>query len=68
MSHDSEQFKYIVELHEYLWKFVRCEIPDASGSLKDFVDEALRKSVVRSCAFRAMLETTSAENYKKPTP
>jgi len=57
ISHDSEQFDYIKELHEYLWKFVRCEIPDASGNIKDFIDEALSKSELRSEAVRTLIET-----------
>lgn len=43
ISHDSEQFDYIVELHEYLWRFVRCVSPEASGNLKDFLDESIEK-------------------------
>lgn len=38
---DKEVASYIRELHEYLWEFVRCEIPGASGSLSDFVANAI---------------------------
>ena len=48
ISHNSEQFDYIVELHEYLWAFVRAEMPSASGNLDDFVDDALKKSKARA--------------------
>lgn len=41
ISHKSEQFDYIKELHEYLWRFVRCEIPGAAGSLGDYLDDAV---------------------------
>ena len=48
ISHQSEQFDYIVELHDYLWDFVRCEIPLASGHLKDYIDIALNQARIRS--------------------
>lgn len=41
ISHDGEPFDYIVELHEYLWRFVRVHIPGASGDLGSFVDQAV---------------------------
>lgn len=41
IDHDSEQFDYITEIHNYLWKFVRTQIPNANGKLSDFVDDAL---------------------------
>lgn len=41
IARNSEQFDYIRELHEYLWRFVRIALPDASGNLSDFVDPAL---------------------------
>ena len=41
ISHDSEAFDYIRELHDYLWQFVRVFRPSASGSLDDFIDDAL---------------------------
>lgn len=41
IAHDSEIFDYIAELHMYLWRFVRTKIPSASGSLDEFIDEAL---------------------------
>ena len=41
IAHDSEQFDYIKELHDYLWQFVRVAMPGASGSLSNFVDDAL---------------------------
>lgn len=44
IPHDSEIFDYIKELHTYLWRFVRAEIPSASGSLDEFVDEAVKKA------------------------
>ena len=44
IDHDSEQFDYIKELHEYLWKFIRAEIPGANGSISQFVDFALAKA------------------------
>jgi len=43
LSHDSEPFDYICELHDYLWRFVRVAIPGAEGSLHDFVDLAIEK-------------------------
>lgn len=48
INHDSEQFDYIKELHEYLWAFVRCELPSASGKLTDYVDMALKEAQKRA--------------------
>ena len=42
ISHESEQFDYIVELHNYLWKFVNIHLPGVSGNLTKFVDIALQ--------------------------
>ena len=41
IDHDSEIFKYIKELHNYLWMFVLIAYPEASGRLCDYVDDAL---------------------------
>ena len=41
IDQDGEIFDYIVELHEYLWRFVRAVHPWASGDLHRFVDDAL---------------------------
>jgi hypothetical protein len=41
IDHDGEIFDYVTELHNYLWQFVRCVKPDASGNLNDYVDNAL---------------------------
>lgn len=41
IKHSSDQFDYISELHEYLWRFVRAFIPGASGSLNQFLDAAI---------------------------
>ena len=41
IDQDGEVFDYIRELHDYLWRFVRIFNHSASGSLHDFVDEAL---------------------------
>lgn len=41
INHNSEQFDYIQELHEYLWKFIRSQIPNASGKLDKYLDVAL---------------------------
>lgn len=37
-----EQFDYIVELHGYLWSFIRAVLPGASGNLSDLLDRALK--------------------------
>lgn len=47
IDHNSEVFDYIRELHEYLWKFTRCEFPGAGGQLSDYVDRALLKAEAR---------------------
>jgi hypothetical protein len=41
ISHDSEIFDYIRELHDYLWQFVRVFYPGASGVLDDYIDNSL---------------------------
>jgi len=41
IPHDSEQFDYIRELHDYLWRFVRVSNPGASGNLGDYIDGAV---------------------------
>ena len=41
ISHDSEIFDYIRELHDYLWQFVRVFRPGVFGYLDDFIDNAL---------------------------
>ena len=41
ISHDSEQFDYIKELHDYLWRFVRVAHPGASGNLMDYLPSAI---------------------------
>ncbi len=43
ISHDSESFDYIVELHAYLWRFICAVYPGANGSLSDFLDRAIQK-------------------------
>ena len=41
ICHASEQFDYIRELHDYLWRFVRYHIPSASGDLIKYIDIAI---------------------------
>jgi len=41
ISHDSEIFDYIAELHDYLWRVVRAVSPGSSGMLTKKVDEAI---------------------------
>jgi len=48
ISHESEQFDYISELHDYLWKFIRCELPGAGGNIKDYIDIALQQAERRA--------------------
>jgi hypothetical protein len=56
MDHDSEQFDYIKELHQYLWRFVRCELPGATGLLGDYLDDAVEKAEKRMQQERVMAE------------
>ena len=44
ISHDSEQFDYIKELHAYLWEFIRCELPSCGGNLNIYLDN-LEKTI-----------------------
>lgn len=39
-----EQFDYIVELHEYLWRFVRAVSPGAGGYLHDVIGPAIKEA------------------------
>jgi hypothetical protein len=41
IDHESEPFKYIVELHDYLWRFVRVIFPGAQGQLSVYLDAAI---------------------------
>jgi hypothetical protein len=50
IDQSSEQFDYIRELHDYLWGFVRCELPAASGKLNDYLDIALENAKHRALA------------------
>ncbi len=43
INQNDEIFDYIRELHEYLWFFVKHELPFASGKLDDYLDLALTK-------------------------
>lgn len=43
ISHDSVQFDYISELHEYLWRVIRVAFPDVSGRLCMYLDSAIEK-------------------------
>ena len=43
LPQNSEQFDYIRELHEYLWRFVKTACPNANGNLDDHIDTALAK-------------------------
>ncbi len=44
IDQDGEVFDYIRELHDYLWRFVRCELPFANGKLDNYLDVALEKA------------------------
>lgn len=44
IDQDGEAFDYIRELHDYLWKFIRCELPFANGKLDNYLDVALEKA------------------------
>ena len=41
LPHGSEQFDYVKNLHEVLWRFVKVEYPHASGVLSDWIPIAL---------------------------
>jgi len=43
IDQEGEQFDYIRELHDYLWRFVRVANPGAGGSLKFYIDAAIKK-------------------------
>lgn len=43
ISHNSEAFDYIKELHEYLWTIIRIVKPGASGQINDYLDEVITK-------------------------
>lgn len=42
IDHDGEIFDYIVELHDYLWRFIRAvRSPGADGRLGSHLDAAI---------------------------
>lgn len=41
ISHASEHFDYIAELHGYLWRFIGTQITGASGRLENYLDAAV---------------------------
>lgn len=43
IDHNSEQFKYIAELHDYLWRFMRCLSPGIGGNLRDLLDTMIER-------------------------
>jgi len=55
ISHDSEIFDYIAELHDYLWRVVRAVSPGSSGMLTKKVDEAI-----------TLIENAKGEQSGKP--
>lgn len=59
ISHESEQFDYITELHEYLWAFIRNEIPGAEGKLGEHLDAALEISTSKQHPFIPYTEETT---------
>jgi len=44
ISHNNEAFLYIVELHEYLWRFIKTQLPDAGGHIEEFLDIAIESA------------------------
>lgn len=44
INHKSEQFDYIEELHDYLWRFIRAELPGSSGHITKYIDIALEQA------------------------
>ena len=43
ISHNSEIFSYIQELHRYLWRFIRCARVGEWGPLGKHLDDAIEK-------------------------
>lgn len=43
LGDNTEQFDYVRELQQYLWRFVRVALPDANGNLTDYIDKAIEK-------------------------
>ena len=41
ISHGSEQFDYIAELHGYLWRFIWVVFPGAGGHIETYLDKAI---------------------------
>ena len=41
ISHDSEIFDYISELHGYIWLYIDKIMPGASGNIRDYIDKGL---------------------------
>ncbi len=43
IDRNGEAFDYIVELHQYLWRFVCVAFPGAGGHLDDYIDDAIER-------------------------
>lgn len=57
ISHESEPFDYIAELHSYLWRFVRAVLPGANGNLELFLDDAINSLEDATAARLSALQT-----------
>ncbi len=62
ISHESEVFDYVAELHEYLWRFVRVARPGASGDLGSMLDEVI-DSLESAEQPRALDAATARANF-----
>ncbi len=43
ISHDSEIFDYITELHGYLWQIIRAVKPEARGLINMYLDDVVQQ-------------------------
>ena len=63
IDHDSEQFDYIRELHEYLWRFVRAVNPAAQGCISNHIDVAI-ESIELAREKGSVLDVIHAGRFK----
>jgi len=64
----SEASNYIVELHEYLWRFIKTQFPGAQGHMEEYLDLAIEKAEAQGeeeqCFFKRLIDLDKKEKKK----
>ena len=56
IDHDGEVFDYIVELHDYLWRFIWAATPGVCGTIDDHIDRAVETLEARESKVKALVD------------